>query len=153
MWVLHTEGGMKLVFRLDGIGFCIDVAALMEVKECLIDCLDRDKEDSRQGVLGQVPFRGDLIPLYDPRFTFEFVARPLPEQFKIMVLTVQQALFAVAVEEVEGIFPATQLQPVELPTLLREPDRQPYKGLELWQGEPLVSCGDECLRRMAERAP
>ena len=137
--------GMKLVFRLHGVGFSLPVEDLVEIREKDADRLDRSAADPGIHLLGTVAHRGDTILVRD---LHSRMALPLPashEPLPLLVLVGAAGPWAGLVEEVRGIFPAKEFLPRPVPFLLSRPKRQPFGWLDIWRDEPLVACSSEGL--------
>lgn len=131
---------MRLVFRLDGIGFCLPISHVVEIKDSQSIWLDDQAIEPRPGSLGQVPFRGGTIHLFDLRQIFELSPRKAVERLTVLVLHGLEGYWGAVVDGIEGIFPDNEFAGHDLPSVLHSARNSFYRSVDLWHGEPLVSC-------------
>lgn len=146
---MDGASGMKLVFRLAGIGFSLPIADLLEIRDDLAAALDCSAADPDTLLLGRLSWRGAAIPVRDlgGRFGLAGAAAPVA-----LVLAGVDGAWAVAVDRVEGMFPAAEFLPRALPALLEGRRPMPCDRCDLWRGEPLLSCAAAALERCWEGA-
>lgn len=136
-----TTGAMKLVFRLNGIGFSLPVDHLVEI--CEDDFVWQELADRSSGepLLGRLAWRDGSLPVFDLRGRLGLPPdSPFSEVQKLLVLSGRPGPWGIMVDGVEGIFPEGDFSAHRLPLLLQHADLT-YRQLDLWRTEPLV-CAD-----------
>lgn len=136
--------GMKLIFRLGGIGFSLPIEGLLEIRDDAADTLDRSTADATALLLGHLPGRGAAVPVRDlgTRLGLDV---PFGEGTVVLVLTGETGVWGIAADRVEGIFPAAEFLSRLLPPLLIGRQPLPCTHCDLWRGEPLLSCDSGAL--------
>ncbi len=128
---------MKLIFRLDGIGFSLPVNDLMEIREIPATLIDRSKADSERLVEGSAPYREGSIPIVR-------IADRLGLQGKggenrvVLVLSGSEGPWGAVVDRVEGVFSEKEFLTLPLVPIFMHHGQKAYEELVLWRGEPLV---------------
>ncbi|PLX96063.1 MAG: hypothetical protein C0621_02675 [Desulfuromonas sp.] len=135
---------MHLVFRLYGIGFALPLSDLVEIRETPECPLDPSLAAPTEHILGVIQLRDEQLPLRDLRTLMRLPSRGAEEPVTL-ILNGQEGAWGVRVDEVEGIFPAEQFTPRELPFLLDPTHKRPYTTLLLRHNEPLVSLESDRL--------
>lgn len=148
---MTTPAGMKLVFRLGGIGFSLPIEGLVEIRDDAVPTLDRSKADPAAQLLGHLSHRGAPIPVRSlgARLGLDV---PVCEGAVVLVLPGEAGTWGVAADSVEGIFPATEFLSRRLPPLLTGRRPLPCSHCDLWRDEPLLSCEAGALERWWEGA-
>ena len=130
---------MRLVFRLEKIGFYISIAEVVEIRENSGSWLQPScGAGGDSPVLGEIPFRGETVEVFDPRAPFGLAPREHGERLTALVVYGPQGYLAVEVDGVEGIFAEKEFALRELPPLLCPRDQSIYREVAIWRGEPLV---------------
>lgn len=136
---------MKMVFRLQGIGFSLPVEDLIEIREGDDGLLDSSTFQPERCILGTLRHRDEVILVRDLHKCLQMPAPEPGSDLPVLVLIGAEGPWGARVEEVCGIFPAAELRSLPLPALLSRPLRQPFDFLEIWRNEPLVGCTAERL--------
>ena len=127
----------RLVFRIAGVGFVLSLEDLVEIREAEAGVLDRSAADPEAGLLGLLAYRDEAIHAINIRQRLDL---PAPESFETAYIVVNgsDGVWAMPVDKVEGIFPAEDFIPHEVPLLLRMNGDLPYQALHLWRSEPMI---------------
>jgi len=132
---MASTAEMKLVFRLDTIGFSLPVNLLVEVVE-----LDKKPRLSRKKdapAYPQVEFRGEAIPVVDLSGGFGLPAGK-GEARSMLVMYGELGYWGGLVDVVEGIRPAAEFIERGLSPLFALGESTLYDKIDVWRGEPLV---------------
>ncbi|BCR04399.1 hypothetical protein DESUT3_14680 [Desulfuromonas versatilis] len=137
--------GLKLVFRISGIGFALPIGSLVEIREEVQGWLDRSEAAPERGLLGRLPHRGEMIPVRDLRMGFRLPqSEPQPGEL-LLVLAKGVHRWGILADAIEGIFPDAEFRVHPLPWLLASQDSMPYGRVVVRKGEPLVLCEPDML--------
>lgn len=141
--------GMKMVFRLGGVGFALPINDLIEVKEVLAEELHDSADEAEPGLLGFYLHRGGLIPVRDLGGRLDL---PCPVfsrgQISLLVLPGADAPWGLAAEQVEGVFPDAQFRQLAVTEWIFSARMWPFAQIVLWKGEPLLHCEALTLERV-----
>ena len=129
----------KLVFRISGVGFALSLESLIEIREDGAAELDTSAADPELDLLGLVGFRDEAIYAIDVRRRLGLPASAGGDDI-FLVVTGENGRWALPVESVEGIFPASEFSRKELPPLLAAMTQRAYESLDVWKSEPLINC-------------
>ena len=127
---------MKLVFRLDGIGFSLSVNLLVEIVE-----LDGKPKLSRKKDAPpwpQAEFRGEMIPVVDIAECVGIKGKPRAGAFTMLVLHGEIGLWGALVHTVEGIRPNGEFEERTLSPLFSLGGASLYDSVDIWREEPLI---------------
>lgn len=130
------SGGKKVVFRIAGVGFSLEVDTLVEIREADDAQIDRSSADHERGLLGMVSFREDAIQLWDVRQLFGLPAA-VADPVLILVFGSDGA-WAFPIETVVGVALSTEFVNCDVPALLQVNSRQSFTSIDVWRNEPLV---------------
>ncbi|KIH76818.1 purine-binding chemotaxis protein CheW [Geoalkalibacter ferrihydriticus] len=132
---------MKLVFRLGGMGFSVGVSHVLEILDCGFSDLVLGDAPLPRLSLGRIAHRGWDFEVFDGRRLFDLAPREGRSRLTVLVITVGESPFGLAVDRVQGIFPGSEFALRPLPPLLAAQEPFPlYQTLDVWRGEPLVVC-------------
>lgn len=130
------SGGKKAVFRIAGIGFSLAVDTLMEIREVDDVEIDASSADQQRGLLGQVVYRDDAIPLWNVRQLFGL---PLIADDTVLVFVYgTDGAWAFPIEIVVGVSLSSEFQTCDAPALLQKSDQRSFVSVDIWRNEPLV---------------
>lgn len=127
---------MKLVFRLDGIGFSLSVNLLVEIVE-----LDKKPRVSRKKDAPpwpQVDFRGEPIPVVDIAKRFDLNPSPDGDSQAMLVLHGELGRWGALVHTIEGIRPNGEFSERSLSPLFSLGGDTLYDSIDVWRDEPLI---------------
>ncbi len=128
----------KLIFRLSGIGFFIDLDHIVEVVDRISAQLDPSRSDMARGIVSAFNFRQTWIPAVDPTLKLGLIsAVGLNDKISI-VLNGKEGNWAVLVDQVEDLSPAEIMLPCAIPFLLQISAVDCYSQLMLYKKEPYV---------------
>lgn len=127
---------MKLVFRLDGIGFSLSVNLLVEIVE--LDESPRASQKKDAPPWPQVDFRGDLIPVIDVARHLGLNMAPDGSSVAMLVLHGELGRWGALVHAIEGIRPNAEFEERILSPLFSLGEEALYDTIDVWREEPLV---------------
>jgi hypothetical protein len=131
------SGGKKIVFRIAGIGFTLDVASLIEVKELADVEIETSADDLNQTLLGRVLFRDDAIPVLDVRRSFGL---PCTVSDSVLAFVFgSDGGWAFPIETVVGVALDEEFKPCNVSVLLQSRDKCLFRSINVWKHEPLIS--------------
>lgn len=133
---MTESGGKKVVFRIAGVGFSLDVDTLVEIREFADIDLDISAADPERDILGQIAFRDETIPLVDIR---RIVGLPPADDPVVVIVFGTDGAWAFAIETIVGIAQASEFQACDVPALLLPGSQRLFSTLDIWRSEPLVS--------------
>jgi len=126
---------MKLVFRLEKIGFSLPVSLLVEVVE--LDQKPRVSRKKDASPYPQVEFRGEAIPVVDLSGCFGLPASKSGTR-SMLVLYGELGFWGGVVDTVEGIRPAAEFAECGLSPLFALGEGTLYDKIDIWRSEPLI---------------
>lgn len=132
--------GMKLVFRLHGVGFALPLGDLIEVGEGLSGLLRPLVAAEASAAVGMIEHRGVEIPLLDLGACLDFAAVDLAGVDDFLVLAGADHPWALAVDQVVGVFPAPEFTLLPAPVWYFRESGRPFRVLTVWREEPLILC-------------
>lgn len=127
-----------LVFRLAGVGFTVNLDAVVEVVEQVAGLLDRGRHDLSADIVGALYFRRTWIPAIDPTLRLELTSETVATEKVALVLSGPEGNWAVLVDAVVGIHPVGKFSPAMLSPLLKAFMGHKLAHIDLLEGEPLV---------------
>lgn len=128
----------QLVFRLNEMGFVLDLASVVEIREQIADDLDLSRNDLRLGIVGALSFRRTRIPVVDPTIRLD-VASSVPLKEKTaLVLNGPEGNWGLLVDSVGEISPADKFLSCEIPSFLKGVLISYYTQVVLLDREPFV---------------
>ena len=128
----------KLIFRLGGIGFLLDIARLVEICEQLADNFNPTYSDLEQGIVGALQFRRTQVPVVDPALLLGVKSELRFSEKRALILKGAEGNWALLVDRVEEISSADRFVSCELPLLLKKSVSRGYTQVSLLAGEPMV---------------
>ncbi len=127
-----------LVFRLNDIGFILDLTRVVEVREQIDDALDMSRSDLERGIVGALSFRQTRIPVVDPAIRLGLVMTTPFKNRIALVLNSPEGNWGLLVDQLGEICPATKFSCCEIPALLKRTLQNYYSEIVLSAGEPLI---------------
>ncbi|NIQ95083.1 MAG: hypothetical protein GWN87_13390 [Desulfuromonadales bacterium] len=140
---------MKLVFRVEDIGFSLVVEHLVEVVQLRAADIDPGGANDEQGVPGTFSYREKTVPLVDLRRVFGLQAEEtIPEEVTALMLGGEDGLWGALVGDVEGVFPEETFKTGDLPISLICSGQKLYSQLDIRRGEPFVCLEPDKIDRL-----
>ena len=133
--MMTDSGGKKVVFRVAGVGFSLQVSALMEIRESSGVDIDRTVADPQRCLLGTIPYRDDAIDLVDIRSILGLSSSGRDSVLVVVLGT--DGVWAFPAEKIEGVAPAAEFRSCDTPALLQG-GRNLFMKIDIWRQEPLV---------------
>ncbi len=128
----------KLIFRLSGVAFSLDLSFIVEICEPATALLDTSCADTDAGIVGSLSFRNTKVPAIDPALVFDLPAS-IPYSAKTaLLLNSSEGNWALLVDRVGEISQADKFKPLVIPPLLRGTIGGSYSQVELFDREPVV---------------
>ena len=135
---MGNAAARRLVFRLGGVGFILDLSCVVEIRDQIVDLLDSTYRDLDAGIVGALDFRHTWIPAVDPSIRFD-LRSVIPLSAKTaLVLNSSEGNWALLVDQAEEISPANKFQPCEMPPIFRVAVSNYFSQIVLLENEPLV---------------
>jgi len=131
-------GNKKLIFRLGGIGFFVDLAFVVEVVEPIADLLDPGRSDLGQGIVAALQFRQTWIPVVDPALKLGLNPQGKVKERAAIVLRGQEGNWAIVVDQVAELSSDDELTFCDIPFLLKVTAMGYYSEIFLLKSEPFV---------------
>lgn len=128
----------KLIFRLGGVGFLLDLDLLVEICEQLADGFNPTYSDLEQGIVGALQFRRTQVPVVDPALLLGIKSELRFSEKRALILKGTEGNWALLVDRVEEISSADRFVSCELPLLLKKSVSRGYTRVSLLAGEPMV---------------
>jgi len=128
----------KLVFRLGGVAFSLDLSFVVEICEQVADLLDLTCPDLTVGIVGALTFRNTRVPAIDPAARLGLSPATASSGRTALILTSSEGNWALLVDRVENISPVEKFQSLELPSLFRGAVSEHYSQVELFCSEPII---------------
>jgi len=135
----------KLVFRLGGVGFLLDLDNLVEICEQLADDFNPTHSDLEQGIVGSLQFRRTQVPVVDPALILGLKSELRFSEKRALILKGAEGNWALLVDGVEGISSADKFVSCEIPQLLKKSVARCYTRVSLLAGEPMVHFETGCF--------
>ena len=126
---------MKLVFRLDGIGYSLPVNLLVEIVE--LEKLPTVSRKKGASPWPQVDFRGEPIPVIDIAERFGLTVTR-GSALTMLVLHGELGRWGVLVQTVEGVRPNSEFVERGLSPLFSLAGGALYDKIDIWRSEPLI---------------
>lgn len=130
--------GMKLVFRLGGVGFSLPVRDLIEVAEVPVEQVEVCSAAGTVCMDGWLLRRGELVPLFSLAQRLCLPAPTAGGQIVAVVMVGADGPWSIRVERIEGIFPGAEFALVPAAAWMFQREMWPFENLALWRGQPLV---------------
>jgi len=131
---------MKLVFRLREVGFALPIRGLIEIREDSLDLLDRSTADPDRFLLGELPFRGEPLPVRDLAGRLRLDGKsPFRGQI-LLVLVGQDGPSGIVADQIDGIYPDQEFESRHISPFFLDSQGCPWRHLVLWRDELLVVC-------------
>ena len=130
---------MKLVFRLDDIGFSVSIGDTVEILEALPGWLARETADPQRFLLGEMIHRGMSIAVRDLRRRVQLPPGRSGSDAAVLVLGGDENRFGLAADRIDGIFPETEFSSYPVPFQYVDGASPAYERIDIWRDEPLVA--------------
>ncbi len=130
--------GRKLVFRLGGVAFSLDLCFVVEICEPVAGLLDFSCPDLKVGIVGSLAFRNTRVPAIDPALGLDLTATLPLSGRTALLLTSPEGNWALLIDRVEEICSVDRFQSLALPPLLSGAVSAYYSQVELLGSEPVV---------------
>ena len=127
---------MKLVFRLDGIGFSLSVNLLVEIVQLNNKPRVSRKKDAPPWPLAE--FRNESIPVVDLGSFFNLSAPVDEGELTMLVLHGELGHWGTLVSAIEGVRPNSEFNEQTLSPLFSLGGESLYDNIDIWRGEPLI---------------
>jgi len=134
---------MKLIFRLNGIGFSLPVNLLVEIVE--LEKKPRKSSAKDAPPWPQTDFRGVKIPVIDIAQAFNLASAPEGTSFAMLVLYGELGHWGALVHDVEGIRANVEFEERNLSPLFSLGGGNLYDNIDIWRNEPLIQFEPERL--------
>lgn len=131
-------GTRKLIFHLGEVGFLLGLEEVVEICEHLTEKFNPSRTDMEQGIVGSLSFRQTQIPVVDPAFRLNTHSHLAITRKSALVLRGSEGNWALLVDRVGGIVPATKLAACDIPPLLRQSIEGCYSQISLIEDEPMI---------------
>ncbi len=128
----------KLIFRLGGIGFLLDLIEVVEALDQIGETLDPARSDIGQGIVSALRFRQTWIPVVDPALKLDISSTVKLRDKTVVVLRGAEGNWALLVDQIDGLFTAENFQPCEIPFLLKVATMGFYSQIQLLHNEPMI---------------
>ncbi|MFK5927348.1 MAG: chemotaxis protein CheW [Desulfuromusa sp.] len=135
---MAVVGNSKLIFRLGGMGFLLELAAVVEVIDQLAKDLDPGRSDIGRGIVAALQFRKTWIPVIDPTLKLDIFSAVKLKEKKAVILNGSEGNWALLVDQVEELTAAENFQPCEIPFLLKVAAMGFYSQVKLLHQEPMI---------------
>lgn len=135
---MSVVGNRYLVFRLGGIGFLLDLAAVVEIINPISAALDPGRSDLGQGIVSALQFRQTWIPAVDPALRLDIFSAVKLQDKVAVILHGSEGNWALLVDQVEDLSAKKNFQACEIPFLLKVAALGFYSRLKLLQNEPMI---------------
>lgn len=125
----------RLLFRIASARFSLALGDLVEIQEHVAEHIDFDKVDHDLFVVGALPFRRTMIPIYGlaERLDFESTQRDIA-----LVLNSPEGNWALLVDRVEGFYPETDFIDRPVSRLLKSDGWRCFNEVSLLKGVPYL---------------
>ncbi len=131
-------GHRKLIFRLGGIGFLLDLAEVVEVVEQITDALDPSRSDIGRGIVSALQFRQTWIPVVDPALKLDISSTVDLKKKTAVILRGTEGNWALLVDQVDKLSASENFQPCAIPFLLKVAALGFYSQIQLLHDEPMI---------------
>lgn len=131
-------GDKKLIFRLGGIGFFLDLSFVVEGVEQIGGRLDAARSDIGRSIVSAFYFRQTWIPAVDPALKFGLSSSVKIKDRVAIVLRGPEGNWAILVDKIEDLSTTDEMIPCEIPFLLKISALNCYSELMLLHNEPYV---------------
>jgi chemotaxis signal transduction protein len=131
-------GNRKLIFRLGGIGFLLELTDVVEVVDQIAKVLDPGRSDISQGIISALQFRQTWIPAVDPALILDISSTVKLQEKKAVILRGSEGNWALLVDRIDELSVAENLKPCELPFLLKVSAMGFYSQIKLLNQEPMI---------------
>ncbi len=128
----------KLIFRLGGIGFLLELADIVEVVDQIEEALDPGRSDIGQGIVSALQFRQTWIPVVDPALKLDILSAVKLKNKVAVILCGSEGNWALLVDQIEELSAVENFQPCEIPFLLKVATMGCYSQVKLLNREPMI---------------
>ena len=131
-------GDRKLVFRLGGVGFLLELADVVEVVNHVAEDFDPSRSIIGQGIVSALQFRQTWIPAIDPALKLDIFSVVKLKDKVAVVLRGSEGNWALLVDQVEELSAVDNFQPCGIPFLLKVAAMGFYSQIKLLDDEPMI---------------
>ncbi len=131
-------GSRKLIFRLGGTAFLLELTDVVEVVEHISGLLDSGCSDIGRGIVSALRFRQATIPAVDPTLKLNILSTVTLNDKVAVVLRSSEGNWALLVDRIEELSLADNFQSCELPFLLKIVATGFYSQVKLLHNEPMI---------------
>ena len=135
---MTVVGDRKLIFRLGGMGFLLDLSEVVEVVTQITDSLDPGRSDIGQGIVSALQFRQTWIPVVDPALKLDVFSPVKLRDKTAVILRGTEGNWALLVDQVDKLMAADNFQSCEIPSLLKVAAMGFYSQIQLLHNEPMI---------------
>ena len=135
---MSTVGDRKLIFRLGGVGFLLEVTDVVEVVEQIEEILDPACSDIGRGIVSALQFRQTWIPVVDPTLKLDIPSAVKLKDKVAVILCSSEGNWALVVDQVNLLSATDRFLPCEIPLLLTVAAMSLYSQIKLFHNEPVI---------------
>ena len=135
---MSVVGDRKLIFRLGGVGFLLEVTDVVEVVEQIEAILDPARSDIGRGIVSALQFRQTWIPVVDPTLKLDISSAVKLKDKVAVILCSTEGNWALLVDQVNLLSATDCFQPCEIPFLLKVAAMSFYSQIKLFHNEPMI---------------
>ncbi|MCF6265503.1 MAG: chemotaxis protein CheW [Desulfuromusa sp.] len=133
-----VDGSKKLIFRLGGTGFLLELGDVVEVVERIAGMLDSSRSDIGRGIVSALQFRQTWIPVVDPALKLNIFSVVKLKDKKAVILRGSEGNWALLVDQVGELSAAENFHSCEIPFLLKVSAMGFYSQVKLLYNEPMI---------------
>ena len=130
--------GRKLIFRLGGVGFLLELTDVVEVVAQIGKNLDPGRSDMSQGIVSALQFRQTWIPAVDPALILEIPSAIKLQEKIAIILRSFEGNWTLLVDQVDKLPVADKMESCEVPFLLKASAMGFYSQIKLLNQEPMI---------------
>ena len=135
---MTAAGDRKLIFRLGGMGFLLNLSEVVEVVEQITNSLDPSRSDIGQGIVSALQFRQTWIPVIDPALKLDIFSPVKLKEKTAVILRGTEGNWALLVDQVDKLTAAENFQSCAIPFLLKVAAMGFYSQIQLLHNEPMI---------------
>jgi len=136
---------LRIVFRVNGVGFVMPIADLMAIRGQDEYVLAVQEKFASPFQIGLMVYREADVPVYALSLLFELTETDPHGKDHLLVFSGADCPWAVKVDHVDGVVDAAHFKYQDVPTYLFRDEGAPYKQVAQYQGQLLISVGAETL--------
>jgi chemotaxis signal transduction protein len=134
----------KLIFRLGGVGFLLELTDVVEVVDQIAENLDPGRSDISQGIVSALQFRQTWIPAVDPALILDIPSAIKLQEKIAIILRSSEGNWTILVDRVDKLSVADKMESCEVPFLLKASAMGFYSQIKLLNQEPMIVFEPEC---------